>query len=96
MSESVIHHTHGEIKGRFYIGESTKHAAEMTYSIASDTLIIIDHTEVSDDHRGEGLGRKLVDFAVDWAREKGIKILPLCPFAKAQFDKDESIRDVLK
>ena len=96
MSDTTIHHSHGDTKGRFFIGDTENFAAEMTYSIASSELIIIDHTEVSDAHRGEGLGRKLVDFAVNWARENDVKILPLCPFAKAQFDKDESIRDVLK
>jgi hypothetical protein len=34
---------------------------------------------------------------VDWVRGAGIKVVPLCPFAfaKAQFDKDASIRSVL-
>ena len=30
-----------------------------------------------------------------WARETKTKVVALCPFAKAQFDKDPSIRDVL-
>jgi uncharacterized protein len=32
---------------------------------------------------------------VKFAREKNIKILPLCSFAKSVFDKMEEIRDVL-
>jgi predicted GNAT family acetyltransferase len=45
------------------------HAAGMTYSRASASLVIIDHTEVSG------------------ARREGFRIIPLRPFAKAQFDR---------
>jgi hypothetical protein len=82
-------------KGRFYIGEKTNKMAEMTYSKAGDKMIIIDHTEVSEELRGTGTGKKLVLKAVEMAREKHIKILPLCPFAKSVFDKDDSLSDVL-
>ena len=56
---------------------------------------IIDHTDVDDSLRGEGVGRQLLNALVDWARSTGTKVLPLCPFAKAQFDKDPAIQDVL-
>ena len=83
-------------KGRAFIGAPAEPRAEMTFSIASSDLIIIDHTEVHDDHRGSGLGRKLLDAVVAMAREEGIKIIPLCPYANSEFKKDPSIRDVLK
>ena len=46
--------------------------------------------------RGQSVGRHLLDAAVAFAREKHVKIIPLCPFAKSVFDKDSSIHDVLK
>ena len=82
-------------KGRFYVGEKTNKLAEMTYSKAGDERIIIDHTEVSEELKGEGIGKKMLMKAVEMARESGIKILPLCPYAKSVFDKDPSISDVL-
>lgn len=82
-------------KGRAYLGDPLKPDAEMTYSKAGDKMIIIDHTEVSDTLRGKGVGRELLNEVIDMVRQKGIKIMPLCPFAKSQFDKDASIRDVL-
>lgn len=75
--------------------EADTQAGEMTYTWAGDTLFIIDHTDVSDDYRGQGVGRQLLDKAVSFAREKQVKILPLCPYAKSVFDKDSSIHDVL-
>lgn len=59
-------------------------------------LFIIDHTDVADDYRGQGVGHKLLDAVVDFARNNQIKIIPLCPYAKSVFDKDPSIRDVLR
>lgn len=90
-----IDHLEYGSKGAFIIKENNQRLAEMTYSKAGDHLIIIDHTEVSDALRGKGAGKQLVTGAVNYAREKKIKILPLCPFAKAVFDKTPEFSDVL-
>jgi predicted GNAT family acetyltransferase len=71
------------------------HEAEMTYSRASAALIIIDHTGVPDALRGRGVGQVLVRRAVEDARREGFRILPLCPFAKGQFERHPDWRDVL-
>ena len=71
------------------------HEAEMTFSRASATLIIIDHTAVPDALRGRGVGRALVERAVLDARREAFRIFPLCPFAKSQFERHPDWRDVL-
>ena len=90
-----IQHEEAASKGAFYIEKAGQRVAEMTYSRTNATMIIIDHTDVDDSLRGDGVGRQLLNALVDWARSTGTKVLPLCPFAKAQFDKDPAIRDVL-
>jgi predicted GNAT family acetyltransferase len=50
---------------------------------------------VDDSLRGQGAARKLLDTAVAWARETQTQVKATCPYAKAQFEKDPSIRDVL-
>ena len=74
-------------KGSFYVEENGKVLAEMTYSMAGTTLMIIDHTDVSDTLRGKNVGYQLVQAAVEYARANHMKILPLCPFANAVFKK---------
>lgn len=69
--------------------------AEMTFSRTSPRLIIIDHTEVPDALRGKGVGQALAAFAVDEARRGGWKIIPLCPFFKAQVARNPDWRDIL-
>lgn len=90
-----IKHEKFEKKGRFYYEVDGMLRAEMTYSKAGDNKIIIDHTEVDPSLRGEGVGYKLVESAVLFARENNIKVLPLCPFAAAVFKKKAAYNDVL-
>lgn len=69
---------------------------EMTWSNAGDDIMIIDHTYVSPVYRGQHLAEKLVEKGVEKARLENKKIIPLCPFAKAEFDKNPDYGDVLK
>lgn len=80
----------------YYFDDNGIVAAEVTYSRAGDTMIIIDHTSVHDDYRHQGLAKKLVYEIVYYARENNLKIIPLCPFAKATFQKDDTLKDILK
>ncbi|HEU5292646.1 MAG TPA: GNAT family N-acetyltransferase [Cyclobacteriaceae bacterium] len=83
-------------KGSFFVEENGQRLAEMTFSKAGDTTLIIDHTEVSDVLRGKNVGKQLVAFAVDYARKNNLKIIPLCPFTKSVIDKTPEYQDVLK
>jgi predicted GNAT family acetyltransferase len=82
-------------RGYFEAVEDGKEAGKMTYTWAGDSKFIIDHTEVSDEFGGKGVGKKLLMATVDYARNNNLKIIPLCPFAKSVFDKNEEVRDVL-
>lgn len=82
-------------KGLFKAIEESVEAGIMTYSWAGDSKFIIDHTEVNPDFKGKNVGKQLVFKAVEFARQNHLKIIPLCPFAKSVFDKEDSIKDVL-
>lgn len=85
---------HGK-KGRFVSYDNDEEAGEMTFTWASKEKFIIDHTGVDDKFEGKGYAKQLVMAGVEYARGNDLKIIPLCPYAKARFDKDDSIRDVL-
>lgn len=90
-----INHEETNTKGAFFIEENGTRIAELTYSKNGDYRIILDHTEVSEEHKGEGLGKQLVFRSVEYAREKNLKILPLCPYARVVFRRNkEKFRDV--
>jgi predicted GNAT family acetyltransferase len=91
----TIEHDESDNRGAFFVQREGVRLAEMTYSRAAPDLVIIDHTEVHEALRGLGVARRLLDAAVAWARETRTKVEATCPYAKAQFEKDASIRDVL-
>lgn len=95
MTEHVITREDSPKGGRYVI-VINGNVAEMTYSRAGTTRIIIDHTGVPDSMRGLGIGKLLVEAAVKDARSEGFKIIPLCPFAKATLDKHTEWQDAMQ
>ncbi len=78
------------------LNEKKEKIGEITWTNAGESLIIIDHTFVENDYRGQGIAEKLVALSVDFARVNQVKVLPLCPFAKKEFDQKTEYHDVLK
>lgn len=93
----IIAHQQTEARGIYTYsdGDGAAHA-QLTYSRAGQHLIIIDHIEVPDTLRGTGVGRALVEQAVEDARRLGHRIVPLCPFARGQFQRFPQWWDVLE
>lgn len=90
-----IKHIHNDKKGAFTYRVDKKRLAEMTYVMAGEKKMIIEHTGVDESLKGQGIGKKLLEALVGYVREKGIKVVPLCPFANATFKKVTEWRDVL-
>jgi len=82
-------------KGMFYVNNDEKILAEMVYTMPSPDKMIIEHTEVSEELKGQNVGYQLVKTAVDFARAHNIKIIPLCPFASSVFKRKPEFADVL-
>jgi predicted GNAT family acetyltransferase len=82
-------------KGR-YVYRADGAEAELTFSRAGEGLVIIDHTGVPAAFRGQGVGQALVERAVADFRAEGRKVLPLCPFAAAQFRRHPEWADLLQ
>lgn len=94
MNEQIKLETNAK-NGFFSVEINGKTEAKMTFVFAGTDKIIIDHTEVNPGNNGKGLGKKMVTAAVEMAREKNLKIIPLCPFAKSVFEKTSEFRNVL-
>ena len=91
----IVEIEHNEKKGLFYIKSDNKVVAEMTFVFAGTARFIIDHTDISPAYNGKGYGKMMVAKAVEFARGNGLKIIPLCPYAKSVFDKTPEYNDVL-
>jgi len=60
-----------------------------------DGKIIFTHTEVPPEHEGQGIGSALTRFSLNAARERGLKVVPLCPFFAAYIEKHPEEQDLL-
>ncbi|MHA6252652.1 GNAT family N-acetyltransferase [Oceanobacillus sp. CAU 1775] len=83
-------------ENKFYIGESIKRPlAEITFIQSGKQLVVIDHTYVSDELRGQGIAGKLLEEVVQYARSNNKKIKPLCVYAKQKMEDTAEYHDVL-
>jgi uncharacterized protein len=90
---NVAHEEQGH-RGAFFVEREGKRLGELTYTVAG-SRVILDHTAVDEALRGTGAGKALVEAAVQWARSRKRRLMPLCPFARSVFDKTPEYRDVL-
>lgn len=90
-----VKHEPNGVNGVFYMENDGKRLAGIMYNRSSETVITLDHTLVDASLRGTGAGESLIKAAVEWAREQGFKIIPMCPYANSVFMKNKSLQDVL-
>jgi uncharacterized protein len=59
-------------------------------------LMRIEYVEVSPALRGTGLGRQLVEKAVDFAKDARLRVVPICSYARAVITRDPAMSDSLR
>lgn len=89
-----IEHNNSDSRGIFTAKDDNKQAGEMTYSRRGSN-IVIEHTEVDPQYQGQGVGKQLVEGAVDFARDKDLKIVPECSYARKVLERSSDYNDVL-
>lgn len=91
----LIQHKESGKRGMFYIEDDDEIIAEIVYADGGNNTIIIEHTEVDERLKGQNIGYALVHKVVEHTRLHGLKVTPVCTFAKAVFDKRADFKDVL-
>ncbi|MER2088306.1 MAG: GNAT family N-acetyltransferase [Sporosarcina sp.] len=77
----------------FRYEENGKMLAEITWTILGDVMVM-DHTYVSPDLRGQGVAKKILDRAADYAREQVLKMEPVCSYVVTAFERYKEYEDV--
>lgn len=83
---------HGRYAAR---ADGVEGTAEITFTRRANGVISADHTGVPDSMRSTGAGLALVAYMVEDARKNGFRILPLCPYVRAQYRRHPDWADVM-
>lgn len=67
-----------EVRQRFEI-RMDGHLAKLNYRVSNGEIDLI-HTEVAEELGGRGLGNKLVEAALAYARDNKLTVVPSCSF----------------
>jgi uncharacterized protein len=70
------------------------HVAFSNYKRADGVLTIL-HTEVPQALEGRGMGSALIRGVLDIARSQGLKVVTICPFAKAYIERHPEYADLV-
>ena len=66
----------------------------MEYQLDPGTITLI-HTEIDEAYEGKGLGSVAVRHVLDDARERGLAVLPVCPFVRGWISRHEDYLDLV-
>ena len=83
-------HKHEQSRFEILIGE---YVAELDYRL-KDNVITFTHTGVPSELEGNGIGSIIVRAGLDYAREQGYKVVPLCSFVDAYMRRKPEYADL--
>lgn len=67
--------------------------AEITWTMLGDVMAV-DSTFVSPELRGQGIAKKLLDRAAQYAREQEFKMEPICSYVVTAFERYDEYNDI--
>jgi predicted GNAT family acetyltransferase len=88
----VVHNTAAR---RFEIGLDGKYAL-IQYRMRGDDTLVFTHTEVPPEFEGRGIAGKIAKVALDYAKNEGLTVEPLCPYVATYIKKHAEYQDLVK
>lgn len=70
------------------------HRAVAAYQLEDDTIVFT-HTIVPKAIEGRGVASRLIRGALDQVRDRGLKVIPQCPFVAAYIKRHPDTQDLL-
>lgn len=96
--DSTVSVTREDIDGvqEFVLRVDGDRLGSLDYTLPDAAVMRIEYVEVAPELRGSGMGRQLVAAAVDWAREGGRTVVPICGYARAVITRDPEMSKLLR
>jgi uncharacterized protein len=80
---------------KFYAVLGNGKEAKINYSMATDDILELIHTEVPEENRGQGIAEELAKFALNYAREHKLEVIPSCRFVNAYIQRHQEYQDLV-
>ena len=90
MSLAIRH----EPEGRRFAADVDGRTAYITYRDLGSGVLELDHTYVPREHRGGGIASQLTAHALGYARERGYRVVPSCPYVAAYIVRHPEFREL--
>lgn len=90
MNDIAIRHA---VERQRFETEVDGHAARLEYRRRGEVLTIT-HTEVPEAIGGRGIAGKLVQAAVEYARDAALKVAPMCSYSSQWMDRHPEYADL--
>ncbi len=78
----------------FYVKFPDGSKAFLGYKVEGDKMFLLE-TYTPPQHRGKGVAKLLIDKALELARERGLKVVPICSYSIYYFLKNPELRNML-
>ena len=86
--------THNEDASRFETvidGQLSK----LDYTINGDTIVMT-HVGVNPAHRGNGVAAKITQIALEYAKEKSLRVIPMCSYVGAYIRRNKQYMELTR
>ena len=69
--------------------------SKLDYMQDGDTIVMT-HVGVHPEHRGQGVAGKLTEVALEYAREKSLRVIPMCSYVAAYIRRNPQYAVLMK
>jgi predicted GNAT family acetyltransferase len=88
---SVVH----DVGRHRFVADVAGGQAGLFYTGPRDGVVTFTHTEVPEPAQGAGVGGALARSGLEWAREQGLRVRPLCPYVAAYIRRHPDYADLV-
>ena len=69
--------------------------SKLDYMQDGDTIVMM-HVGVYPEHRGQGVAGTLTQVALEYAKEKSLRVIPMCPYIATYIRRNPQYEDLTK
>ncbi|GAB3720066.1 GNAT family N-acetyltransferase [Nocardiopsis nanhaiensis] len=82
-------------RSRYEVSADGRVVGFSAYHLVAEGVLALPHVEVEPEFEGKGVASALMRESLDQVREQGLRIMPICPFARAFLERNPDYADLV-